>query len=168
MKTTTTTSAEYQQNELSKIAAKVWNNMDPDERKPYSEEARKEKEWHKTMYPDYVYRVPNSSSVSAEKVKGFKIKVKMGNPSKDRKSKKSPSPARQEHPPSDFEVVQVGVQPRQWQESPSLQAQIGTEYEFVPTDCIPPLDLHGSQQECQQETDVKQLVCYVTPTRVFI
>src|SRR5260370_388019 len=40
-------SADYQQNELSKIAANVWNQMDADQRRPYSEEARMEKEWHK-------------------------------------------------------------------------------------------------------------------------
>jgi len=131
--------------------------MDPDERKPYSEEARKEKEWHKRMYPDYVYRAPNTSSATAnaEKVKGFKIKVKTGNPSK---SKKSPSPPRQEHPLSDIEFV--SVQPLQWQETPSLQTTHVTEHEFVPTECIPPLDLHASHQECQQESDLKPVCCF--------
>ena len=43
------------QNELSKRAAKAWNGMNHEERKPYLEEANREKEWHKLMYPDYVY-----------------------------------------------------------------------------------------------------------------
>ena len=43
------------QNELSKRAAKAWNGMNHEERRPYVEEAKREKEWHRLMYPDYVY-----------------------------------------------------------------------------------------------------------------
>ena len=93
------TSSEYQQNELSKISANVWNQMSADEKKPYVEEAKHEKEWHKKMYPDYVYRVPSAVS---QKMRSFKIKVKTGNPSKNRghrSDEAAASPASVPHSP---------------------------------------------------------------------
>ena len=60
-KCTLSTSSDNQQNELSKQAAKVWNKMNLEERKPYAEHAKKEKEWHRRMYPDYMYCPANAN-----------------------------------------------------------------------------------------------------------
>lgn len=73
-------SSDNQQNELSKQAAKVWNKMDPELRKPYVEEARKEKEWHRRMYPDYMYSPVNANG----KGKSLKKKVKEGTKGSER------------------------------------------------------------------------------------
>lgn len=173
------TSAEFQQNELSKIAAKVWNSMDAEDRKPYAEEARIEKEWHKKMYPDYVYRAP---SAGGEKMKRFKIKVNTGDPSKDqdRSSLSALSSPGQQEPdhssaffesplaPSDIDIEIVRI-PSQWphENQPQHHDQqyplqsIGTEHTFVPTECIPPLELYPPntiEQECREEVDVKLTV----------
>ena len=63
-------SSEYQQNELSKITAKVWNKMHADERNPFVEEAKNEKEWYEKMYPDCDYRAPIEDG---QKMKSFKV-----------------------------------------------------------------------------------------------
>ncbi|PPQ79783.1 hypothetical protein CVT25_003101 [Psilocybe cyanescens] len=48
-------SGKGQQNELSKHAGKVWNNMSLEEKKPFCELAAMEKEQHYAKFPDYVY-----------------------------------------------------------------------------------------------------------------
>ena len=67
-----TAPSDNQQNELSKQAAKVWNKMNLEEREPYAEQAKKEKEWHRRMYPDYMYCPANPNG----KGKRTKSKVK--------------------------------------------------------------------------------------------
>ncbi|KAH9478339.1 Transcription factor Sox-10 [Psilocybe cubensis] len=52
---------EGQQNELSKHAAKVWNKMSDEDRRPYCELAAIEKQEHYLKHPDYVYSPGRSS-----------------------------------------------------------------------------------------------------------
>ena len=142
--------------------------MDPDQRKPYSEEAKKEKEWHKQMYPDYVYRAPGPSNPN-EKIKNFKIKVKMGNPAKARRAT-PPSQDRVCCSPdlssgvtcSNGDIEIVGV-PRLWHDQQRqylLQTHIGAEHDFVPTECIPPLELCSSNPIEQEDVGMKLKVRY--------
>lgn len=151
------------QNELSKIAARQWNDMGADERKPFVEEATKEKEMHKTMYPDYVYHAP---SAVGQKVKSLKI-VETGNPSKDRgrsderKKAAAHGPGQQKPWHSSHEVIDT---PRQWAgEDPSqrfFRQSIGAEKGLIPTEsCVPFNGLYLGKQEFQIGEDFKLKVC---------
>jgi len=62
-------SAAGQQNELSKSAAKVWNQMTPTEKRPFAELAAKEKREHTAKYPNYTY-APGRTKAKAKALAG--------------------------------------------------------------------------------------------------
>ncbi|KAJ2925257.1 hypothetical protein H1R20_g11827, partial [Candolleomyces eurysporus] len=56
------------QNEVSKQAAKEWKSMTPEQQKPFQEQAKREKEEHHLLYPDYRY-APNGKKGAPAKPK---------------------------------------------------------------------------------------------------
>lgn len=58
--------AKTNQNEVSRQAAKVWKSLTPEQQKPYQDQAKREKEEHHRLYPDYRY-APNGKKCAPAK-----------------------------------------------------------------------------------------------------
>ncbi|KAF9471775.1 HMG-box, partial [Pholiota conissans] len=49
-------SGKKKQDDISKVASNVWNNMTEEEKQPFIQAAFEEKIQHKLKYPDYKYK----------------------------------------------------------------------------------------------------------------
>ena len=129
--------------------------MGADERKFYVEEAKNEKEWHKKVYPDYVYRAPIAVG---QKMKSFKV-----NPSKDR----SRSDETKEEAPSPVPRSPGKQKPS----DPSCRSSLAAPH-FLPNIDIQVLDTRRRSEDLKcllirvalRPSWVIRLICWCTTT----
>ncbi|KAF9051674.1 high mobility group box domain-containing protein [Panaeolus papilionaceus] len=150
-----------QQNELSKMAAKAWKDMDEGERAPFKAIALAEKTEHKIKYPNYVY-APSGKAGSSRS----KAPKKATNPRRKKSESPSPSPSPIlydfpfHHPPrraaaqrASEKISQLDALTPPSSVSPSSSSSnsdvhMDMEDDFIPTSEIPPLDLNATAEVC--------------------
>ncbi|KAF8269577.1 hypothetical protein EI94DRAFT_1681655 [Lactarius quietus] len=78
-------SVEPDHRNISRIVGRVWKAMSAEERRPWVEEAKKERETHKRLYPQYRYS-PSSTATGATGTTGTNLRTKRAQNKKMRES----------------------------------------------------------------------------------